>query len=34
VFYFKNDILKYKNEKPRLLHEAPHSVKCIKYKFI
>jgi hypothetical protein len=32
VFYYKNDILKYKNEKPRLLHEAPHSITGLAYK--
>ena len=34
VFYYKNDILKYKNEKPRILHEAPHSITALAFKNI
>ena len=34
IFYYKNDILKYKNEKPRLLHEAPHSITGLAFKTI
>lgn len=34
VFYYKSDILKYKNEKPRLLHEAAHSITGLAFKNI
>ena len=32
VFYYKSDVLKFKNEKPRLLHEAPHTITGIAFK--
>jgi hypothetical protein len=32
VFYYKSDMLKFKNEKPRLLHEAPHSITAVAFK--
>ena len=32
VYYYKSDILKYKNEKPRLLHEGPHSITALLFK--
>ena len=34
VFYYKNDVLKFKNEKPRLIHEAPHSITGLAFKTI
>ncbi len=34
VFLFKSDILKYKSEKPRLIHEAPHSITALAFKNI
>ena len=34
VLYFKSDILKYKNEKPRMIHEAPHSITALAFKSI
>lgn len=34
VYYFKSDILKFKNEKPRLLHEAPHIITGLAFKNI
>lgn len=34
VFFYKNDILKFKNEKPRLLHEAPHAISALSFKLI
>jgi hypothetical protein len=34
VFFYKNDILKFKNEKPRFLHEAPHSITALSFKAI
>ena len=32
VYYYKSDILKYKNEKPRLIHEGPHSITALSFK--
>jgi hypothetical protein len=32
VFYYKNDIMKIKNEKPRLLHEGPRSITAMAFK--
>ena len=34
VFFYKNDVLKYKNEKPRLIHEAPHGITALAFKNI
>lgn len=34
VFLYKNDILKFKNEKPRVLHEAPHAITALSFKVI
>jgi hypothetical protein len=34
VYFYKNDILKYKNEKPRLVHEAPQSITGLAFKAI
>jgi len=31
---YKNDILKYKNEKPRLIYEAAHSITALAFKNI
>ena len=32
VYFYKSDILKYKNEKPRLIHEGPHSITALSFK--
>ncbi len=32
VVYYKSDILKFKNEKPRVVHEAPHSITGLAFK--
>lgn len=34
VFYYKSDILKYKSEKPRILHEAAHGITALAFKSI
>lgn len=34
VFFYKTDILKFKNEKPRVLHEAPHAITALSFKVI
>jgi hypothetical protein len=34
VYYYKSDILKFKNEKPRLIHEAPHTITGLAFKTI
>lgn len=34
VLFFKNDILKYKSERPRMIHEAPHSITALAFKNI
>lgn len=34
VFLYKSDILKYKNEKPRVIHEAPHAITALSFKII
>lgn len=34
VLFFKGDVLKYKSEKPRLVHEAPHSITALAFKNI
>lgn len=34
VFLYKNDILKFKNEKPRILHEATHAITALSFKLI
>lgn len=34
VYFYKSDVLKYKNEKPRLLHEAPHSITALAFKTV
>ena len=34
VFFFKSDILKFKNEKPRLIHDASHAITGLAFKTI
>ena len=34
VFFYKTDILKFKNEKPRVLYEAPHAITALSFKVI
>ena len=34
VYYYKNDILKFKNEKPRLLHESPNVITGLAFKIL
>jgi hypothetical protein len=34
VYYYKNDILKFKNEKPRLLHESPNVITGLAFKVL
>lgn len=34
VYFYKSDILKFKNEKPRLLHEAPHPITALLFKVV
>ena len=34
MFFYKNNILKLKNEKPRVIHEAPHAISALSFKVI